>query len=168
MSTTTTPIAPIPVTLGAAPEVLPPTAPIPSATPAEAKKPSRFVRFIDQIEHIARAAVPVIRFGEKLAIAAEPELALTPFGPEYILCLNAILGVQKVAGASLAAGKDLTAEQRFSLAAQAALPGLQTILASKGITIPDAQAEAANQFLQNVYNLQAGPVVAALPASTGA
>lgn len=129
-------------------------------------KPNGFVRFIDAIGHFFVKQAPVI---EKVAEAAEPLLALTPFGPEYDLIVNAIVGVQKTATASLTTGASLTGEQRMALVIQAVTPGVTAILASKGITEPTAVEQAIAQFAQNVYNLQTGPVAttttAVLPSS---
>lgn len=120
-----------------------------------------FVRFIDAIGSFFVHQAPRI---EAIAIAAEPFLALTPFGPEYNLVLNAIVGVQKTATASLAASATLTGAQKMSLVVQAVTPGLTSILGSKGIT---GSIEAAiEQFAQNVYNLQTGPTTTVPAASS--
>ena len=139
------------------------TAATTTSTPAAV---SGFKRFIDDIGAFFKKAEPV---ASELAVAAEPVLALTPFGPEYDLVVNAIVGVQKTATASLAAGTAITSTQKMSLVLQAVTPGLTTILASAGITETAAQQTAIAQFAQNVYNLQTGPsVVVASTTSAGA
>jgi hypothetical protein len=124
-----------------------------AVTPAP--KESGFTRFIDAIGHFFEHVAPTV---EAAAVAAEPLLALTPFGPEYALVVNAIIGVQKTATASLATSATLTAAQRMALVLEAITPGVTTVLASKGITEPAAVTAAISQFAQNVYNFQAGPV----------
>lgn len=125
-----------------------------AVTPAPPK--GAFIRFIDEVGHFFVHAAPVV---EEAAVAVEPLLALTPFGPEYDLVVNAIVGVQKTAAASLATSAALTNEQKLSLVIQAITPGVTSVLASKGITEPVAVTAAIAQFAQNVYNFQAGPVV---------
>ena len=129
-----------------------------AVTPAPAG--NAFTRFIDAIGHFFVHSAPVI---EGIAVAAEPFLALTPFGPEYDLVVNAIVGVQKTATVSLNSGATLNGTQKMALVLQAVTPGLTTILASKKVTsgIP----EAINQFAQNVYNLQTGPVTTVPPTA---
>lgn len=124
------------------------------ATTAVVPQKNGFVRFIDAIGHFFVHAAPVI---EEVAVAAEPFLAFTPFGPEYDLAVNAIVGVQKSATASIAAGVNLTGEQKFALAVQAAGPGLNAILASKGVTA-DTQTHVSN-WVQLIFNLLSGPVI---------
>lgn len=127
-------------------------------TPAPAA--SGFKRFIDAIGNFFVKSAPVV---EAVAQDAEPFLALTPFGPEYDLVVNAIIGVQKTATASLSTGATLTGVQKMALVAQAVTPGLTAILGSKGIT---GGIEAAiQQFAQNVYNLQTGPTTAVAPTA---
>lgn len=120
-----------------------------------------FKRFIDAIGHFFVKSAPTL---EALAQAAEPFLALTPFGPEYDIVVNAIIGVQKTATASLTAGAELAGTQKMALVLQAVTPGLSAILASKNVTsgIP----LAISQFAQNVYNLQTGPTTTVAPALT--
>jgi hypothetical protein len=119
-----------------------------------------FVRFIDAIGHFFVKAAPV---AEEVMVAAQPFLALTPFGPEYTLVEQAILGVQKTATASLAAGKDFTGAQKMALVLQAVTPGLNTILTSKGVT-SDTETHIAN-WTQVVFNLLSGPVGTAIVAA---
>lgn len=118
------------------------------------KQPNGFVRFIDSIGHFFVKVAPV---ANNIAVAAEPFLALTPFGPEYDLAVNAIIGIQKTATASIAAGGTLTSEQKLALVVQAITPGLNTILASKGVT-EDTQTHIAT-WAQLVFNLLAGPAI---------
>lgn len=132
-----------------------------AVTPAP-KNP--FVRFIDAVGRFFVKEGPVI---EAAAVAAEPILALTPFGAEYALVVNAIYGVQKTATASLGTGATLTNEQKMALVIQAISPGVTAVLASKGITEPTAVQTAIAQFAQNVYNLQTGPI-AVTPAKAAA
>lgn len=116
-----------------------------------------FTRFIDAIGAFFKKAAPTLVAG---AVAAEPLLALTPFGPEYDLVVNAIVGVQQTATASLSTGATLTSAQKMSLVISAVTPGITTVLASKGITASASVDTAIAEFAQNVYNLQTGPVVA--------
>ena len=129
-----------------------------AVVPAPAE--SGFKRFIDAIGDFFKKSAPVI---EEVAVAAEPFLALSPFGPEYDLVVNAIVGVQKTATASLTTGATLTGVQKMALVLQAVTPGLATILASKGVT--SAVPAAIGEFAQNVYNLQTGPVATVAPAA---
>lgn len=138
-----------------------------STTPVPAPPPPHnvFIRFIDKIGSFFIHAAPVI---EEAAVAAEPLLALTPFGPEYNLVVNAIVGAQKTATASLSTGAALSGTQKMSLTIQAITPGLSAILASKGIKESTAVEQAIAEFAQNIYNLQTGPVAVptlATPAS---
>ena len=110
-----------------------------------------FQRWIDAIGRFFIKAAPVVKEVEAVAIAAEPFLALTPFGPEYNLVLNAIVGVQKSAEASLAAGASLNGAQKMALVIQSVTPGVSAILASKGVTSNIPAIVAA--FAQNVYNM---------------
>lgn len=126
-----------------------------TAAVTPAPKESGFTRFIDAIGHFFGHVAPVV---EAAAVAAEPLLALTPFGPEYALVVNAIVGVQKTATASLATSATLTAAQKMALVIEAVTPGVTTVLASKGITEPAAVTAAISQFAQNVFNFQTGPV----------
>lgn len=118
--------------------------------------PNGFIRFIDAIGSFFKKEAPAL---EADAVAAEPILALTPFGPEYDLVVNAIIGVQKTATASLSTGATLTSDQKLALVVTAVTPGVTSVLASAGITEPAAVSTAISQFTQNVYNLQAGPAV---------
>ncbi len=110
-------------------------------------------RFIDKVEAVFVRAEP-------FAIAAEPVLALTPAGPEYQVALNAIIGAQQVAQASLAAGTTLTGVQKAAIAVEAATPALNTILSSKGVT-GSTEAVIGN-WIQSVFSILAGPVAALL------
>ena len=135
-----------------------------TATPvAAASQPNGFIRFIDAIGNFFKKSAPEI---EEVAKDAEPFLALTPFGPEYDLVVNAIIGAQQTATASLATGVALTGVQKMAIVLQAVTPGLSSILASKKVTsgIPAAISE----FAQNVYNLQTGPTTTVVPAATKA
>jgi hypothetical protein len=122
-----------------------------------------FTRFIDAIGNFFKKDAPVI---EAAAVAAEPILALSPFGPEYDLVVNAIVGVQKTATASLTTGASLSDTQKMALVVQAITPGVTIVLASKGITESATVAAAIAQFAQNVYNFQTGPVALTTPAPT--
>lgn len=130
---------------------------------AAASQPNGFIRFIDAIGNFFVKSAPVL---ETIAVDAEPFLALTPFGPEYDLVVNAIVGVQKTATASLTTGATLTGEQKMALVLEAVAPGLTQILASKKVTsgIPTA----ISQFAQNVFNLQTGPTTTVAPSATPA
>lgn len=134
------------------------TAPVVPAAPAAAPKESGFTRFIDAIGNFFKKSAPEI---EAVAEAAEPFLALTPFGPEYDLTVNAIVGVQQTATASLSTGATLTNAQKMALVLEAITPGLTSILASKNVTsgIP----AAISQFAQNIFNLLAGPTTTVSP-----
>jgi hypothetical protein len=136
---------------------------IPMSTAPVVQQHNGFVRFIDAVGHFFVRTAPVV---EEVAVAAEPFLALTPFGPEYNLVVNAVVGVQKNATASIAAGVNLTNEQKFALAVQASQPGLNAILTSKGIT-DDTDAHI-NNWVQLIFNLLSGPVIPAVVAATKA
>ena len=130
-----------------------------STAPVVVSQENGFKRFIDEIGSFFVKSAPTI---EAVAVAAEPFLALSPFGPEYDLVVNAIVGVQRTATASLTTGAVLTSTQKMALVLEAVTPGLSTILASKKVNsgIP----AAISQFAQNVYNLQTGPVTTVSPA----
>lgn len=136
-----------------------------SVTPAPAPPENGFQRFIDKIGALFIKAQPAINTANQLAVDAETFLALTPYGPEYDLVVNAVVGAEKTGAASLAAGTALTGAQKMALVLQAVAPGLSSILASKKVTsgIP----AAIQQFAQNVYNLQTGPFTT-VPPSTAA
>ena len=119
-------------------------------------------RFIDQVKAIFVKAQPVAEVLETAAVMAEPILALTPAGPEYQVAVNAIVGAQQVAQASLAAGTNLTGAQKASIAIQAATPALQTILTSKGVS--GKTESVIGNWIQNVFNILAGPVAAVVEA----
>jgi hypothetical protein len=117
---------------------------------------SEMERFIDKIKAFFVAAEPAAEAVETAAVAAEPILALTPAGPEYQVAVNAIVGAQQVAEASLAAGTNLTGTQKAAIAVQAATPALNTILSSKGVS---SNTEAViSTWIQNVFNILAGPI----------
>lgn len=119
-------------------------------------------RFIDEVKAVFVKAQPVAEAMETAAVMAEPILALTPAGPEYQVAVNAIVGAQQVAQASLAAGTDLTGTQKAAIAVQAATPALRTILTSKGVT---ANEEGTiSTWIQNVFNILAGPVAVLVAA----
>ncbi len=119
-------------------------------------------RFIDKVEAVFVKAEPLAESLEAVAVEAEPILALTPAGPEYQVAVNAIVGAQQMAQASLAAGVNLTGSQKAALAVQAATPALNSILASKGVS---AGVQCiVTTWIQNVFNILAGPV-ASLAAS---
>jgi hypothetical protein len=132
------------------------TAPIVAVASTE----NGFQRFIDSIGSFFTKTAPVI---EQIAVDAEPFLALSPVGPEYDLVVNAIVGIQKTATASLTTGATLSGAQKMALVLQSITPGLTAILASKGITsnVP----AAISQFAQNVYNLQTGPTTTVAPTA---
>jgi hypothetical protein len=133
--------------------------------PVAAKPESGFKRFIDEVGNFFVHTAPIV---EEEAVAAEPFLALTPFGPEYNLVVGAIVGIQKVATVSLSTGAALSGVQRMALVMSAVLPGLEAILKSKGITEPAAVSAASSQFAQNVYNFQTGPVALLPPPAAAA
>ena len=70
--------------------------------------------------------------------------------------VNAIVGAQQMAQASLAAGVNLNGAQRAALALQAATPALIAILTSKGVNT-NLEATIAS-WIQTVFNVLAGPV----------
>ena len=117
-----------------------------------------FDRFIDKIEAVFVKAEPYAEAVETAAVAAEPFLALTPAGPEYQVAVNAIIGAQQVAQASLAAGTTLTGVQKAQIAVQAATPALNTILTSKGVSAGTENIIAT--WVQNIFNILAGPLAA--------
>ncbi len=119
---------------------------------------SAIQRFIDEVKAVFVKAQPVARALETAAVEAEPILALTPAGPEYQVAVNAIVGAQQVAQASLAAGINLTGAQKASIAVQAAMPALSAILTSKGVTTE--KESVISTWIQNVFNILAGPVAA--------
>jgi hypothetical protein len=125
----------------------------PLAVAVIAPKHNGFVRFIDAIGHFFVKVEPAAL---EVAQEVEPFMAFTPFGPEYALAVQAITGAQKAAAASIAAGVNLTNLQKAGLAIQAATPGLNTILTSKGVTA-DQETHVAN-WIQAVFGLLAGPV----------
>ena len=139
MSATATPVA------AAAPAAAP-------ATPAPAHK-NGFLRFIDAVGHDIKVAAPIVLGAAK---AAEPILALTPFGPEYKLVVDAVIAAQQKATASIAAAPDLTGEQKLALAIEASTPSLTTILNEKGVTT--GQQAAIQAWVQTVFQILAGPV----------
>ena len=125
-------------------------------TPVAPSTEGTFERFIDKIKAIFVKAQPLAQALETVALDAEPILALTPVGPEYQVAVNAIVGAQQVAQASLAAGTNLSGAQKAAIAVQAATPALNTILTSKGVT---ANTEnVISTWIQNVFNILAGPV----------
>ena len=113
-------------------------------------------RFIDNIKAVFVRAEPLAEAVETVAVAAEPVLALTPAGPEYQVAVNAIVGAQQVAQASMAAGTNLTGVQKAAIAVQAATPALKTILTSKGVS--SNTESVISSWIQNVFNVLAGPV----------
>lgn len=113
-------------------------------------------RFIDKIKAFLVGAAPVAQALETAAVDAEPILALTPAGPEYQVAVNAIVGAQQVAAASLAAGTNLTGAQKAQIAVQAATPALNAILTSKGVS--SNTESVIGTWIQNVFNILAGPV----------
>ena len=139
-----------------------------TATPVAAAAPpaqrNGFIRFIDKVGHGIAHAAPIIL---GVAKAAEPILALTPFGPEFDLVVNAVIGAQQSATASIAASPTLTGEQKLALAIEASTPGLTTILNDRGVTA-DQQA-AIQAWVQTVFQILAGPIATipyTLPAPT--
>ena len=125
-------------------------------TTATPKIANAFDRFIDKIEAVLVKAEPMLHTAETVALEAEPILALTPAGPEYSVAVNAIIGAQQVAQASLAAGVNFTGVQKAALAVQAATPALNAILTSKGVST-GIEATIAS-WIQSVFNILAGPV----------
>ena len=127
-----------------------------TATPAVPAPDNVVERFIDEVKAVFVKAQPLAQAVEAAALMAEPILALTPAGPEYQVAVNAIVGAQQVAQASLAAGTNLTGTQKAAIAVQAATPALNTILTSKGVT---TKVEGIiTTWIQNVFNILAGPV----------
>lgn len=115
-----------------------------------------FIRFIDKIGSFFVKAGPKI---EHIAVDLEPALAFTPFGPEYDIAVNAIVGIQKTYTASLPSGVTLTGPQKLALAIQAATPGLDAILKSKGHSDTTVIDAAIAHWTQVVFDILAGPVV---------
>lgn len=152
------PATPNTPTTSAQAEEIPMAAATSALTPASVA--TGWIRFIDAIGSFFHHAAPII---EGLAVAAEPFLALSPFGPEYQLVVNAIIGAKHIADASLAAGTGISGTQKMALVVEATTPALTTILRSKGIVsnIP----AAISQFAQNVYNLQTGPTTTVPPTA---
>ncbi|MCA1596994.1 MAG: hypothetical protein LC772_11295 [Chloroflexi bacterium] len=124
-----------------------------------------FERFIDRVKAVFIKAEPVIQAVETVAVAAEPFLALTPAGPEYAVAVNAIVGAQQVAEASIAAGTNLTGEQKAAIAVQAATPALNAILTSKGVST--GREKVIGTWIQNVFNILAGPVATLVEKAAG-
>ena len=114
-------------------------------------------RFIDKVEAVFVKAEPYGQAMVAAALAAEPVLALTPAGPEYEVAVNAIVGAQQIAQASLAAGTVLSGAQKAAIAVQAATPALSTILTSKGVSVETGTA--ISTWIQNIFNILAGPLV---------
>ncbi len=142
-----------PAVVVAAPEAVAAAAPV--------KKENGFERFIDKIVPFLKKAAPVVLEGAELA---RPLLALSPIGPEYNIALTGIetaIAADQAMQASSAI--PLTGTQKMAVAASVASPVLVQILGTKGITEPVAVKTAIAQFLQNVYNMQTGPV--AVPAA---
>ena len=127
-----------------------------STTPTTIAPENGFERFIDSVESFFLKAAPVAQAVEDAAVAAEPILALTPDGPEYQVAVNAIVGAQQVAQASIAASTNLTGAQKAQIAITAATPALNTILSSKGITT--STETIITNWIQNVFNILAGPI----------
>ena len=129
-----------------------------ATAPVVAAPEGAIERFIDKIEAVLVRVQPVAEAVETAAVDAEPILALTPAGPEYQVAVNAIVGAQQVAQASLAAGTNLTGVQKAAIAVQAATPALNTILSSKGVS--SNTESVISTWIQNVFNILAGPVEA--------
>lgn len=119
---------------------------------------SGFHRFIDDIGHVFVKAEPLAQTLESAAVAAEPVLAFTPFGPEYDVAVNAVVAAQKMANASIAAGANLTGAQKAAMAIQSATPALNTILSSKGVS--GGTETIISTWIQAIFNILAGPVAA--------
>ena len=137
-----------------------------ASTPVVAAPENAISRFIDEIKAVLVKVQPLTQALETAALAAEPILALTPAGPEYAVAVNAIIGAQQVAEASIAAGTNLTGVQKATIAVQAATPALNTILTSKGVT---ADTESIiGTWIQNVFNILAGPVALLVSGKTSA
>ena len=135
-----------------------------TATNVGARPTDAFDRFIDSIEAVLVKAGPTLHTAETLALRAEPILALTPAGPEYNVAVNAIVGAQQIAQASLAAGVNLNGTQKAALAVQAATPALRAILTSKGVST--GVETTISSWIQTVFNVLAGPVAAVVAAKT--
>ena len=120
------------------------------------KTTGAFERFIDSVEAVLVKAEPTLHTAETMAVEAEPILALTPAGPEYSVAVNAIVGAQQVAQASLAAGVNLNGTQKAALAIQAAPPALNAILTSKGVST--GLEATISSWIQTVFSVLAGPL----------
>lgn len=115
-----------------------------------------FERFIDRVKAVFIHTKPIILKAEQVAQDLEPILALTPAGPEYGIAVSAVIGAQQVAEASIAAGTNLSGTQKAQIAIDSATPALNAILTSKGVT--DAKELVIKNWIQNVFNILAGPV----------
>lgn len=138
-------------------------APIVSITPISAvtvapvvKAKSGFVRFIDKVGSFMLRHESAI---EHAAVDLEPVLALTPFGPEYDLVVNAIVGMRRTAAASKAAGAEISGVDQMKKVLETVTPALVNILVVKGV-LDSHDVHIAN-YAQVVFDLLCGPAVAA-------
>lgn len=132
-----------------------------AAQVAAPKTGNGFERFIDKLGSFFKTAGPLALEGAELA---RPFLALSPIGPEYSIALTGIEAAVKLDQQMQAASAaPLSGVQKMVLAVSVASAPIEQILSTKGITEPVAVKSAIAQFLQNVFNLQTGPVAVPAP-----
>lgn len=132
----------------------------PPAVPAAPHK-SGFIRLIDKLGGFFHTHEGTI---QDCAIASESIVgALTPFGPEYDLVVNAIVGMRRTAAAAQVAGVQVAGPDQMKVVFAATMPTLSSILSSKGIAKDDQDAIIAT-YLQAVYSLHTLPAVTVQPA----
>lgn len=132
-----------------------------AAQVAAPKTENGFERFIDKLGSFFKTAGPLALEGAELA---RPFLALSPIGPEYSIALTGIESAVKLDQQMQAASAaPLSGVQKMVLAVSVASAPIEQILSTKGITEPVAVKSAIAQFLQNVFNLQTGPVAVPAP-----
>lgn len=152
-----------PATAPAPPEIQPMSTPPAAAAVlvAAPKTENGFERFIDKLGMFFKKAGPLALEGAELA---RPFLALSPIGPEYSIALTGIEAAVKLDQQMQAASAaPLSGVQKMVLAVSVASAPIEQILSTKGITEPVAVKSAIAQFLQNVFNLQTGPVAVPAP-----
>jgi hypothetical protein len=126
---------------------------VPVATVVPHQK-AGFVRFIDKVGGFFVRHEGAI---EQAAVDAEAVLALTPFGPEYDLVVNAIVGIRRMASASKSAGVAISGPDQMKKVVEAVTPGLVNILVSKNV-IDNHDVHIAN-YTQVLFDLLSGPTV---------
>lgn len=155
----TAPVMPEPIAVAVATAVpAPVTAPVPAPAVPAAPHKAGFIRLIDKVSGFFHA-----HGGEVLqcAEAAEPFVAaLTPFGLEYDLVVNAIVGMRRTASAAQAAGVQMTGADQMKAVFAATAQPLSSILDARGVAKDDHDAAIAT-FLQAIYSLHTLPAVPA-------